>query len=339
MTFAVALGAVLLLIPLVKHLCVRFDLLDRPGPLKIHTSPIPRLGGLAIGLALLSGAVLAWGFAGFPSWACVGAFAIIWLAGLADDLRGLTPTLRLAAQIAAATLLWRSGLRIPIVENAVLNCIVTVLFVVYFVNAFNFLDGIDGLGAGTAAILAIAYGTFCASAISSAGLVTAWSLAGACLAFLIFNFPPASIFMGDSGSTLLGFSMAVLSLDFYRGASTRPGSLLFPILIASIPLLDAGLAILRRLQQHVSVASGDRRHIYDLLLARGWAPREVVLIFFALTTALVCAGWMSLRMASGMATVFVAVCCGILGFWAVHLGALRSADDANPARARAAFEQ
>jgi UDP-GlcNAc:undecaprenyl-phosphate GlcNAc-1-phosphate transferase len=256
-----------------------------------------------------------------------------------DDLHGLSPTLRLAAQITASTLLWTSGYRVPLVENPLMNMALTVLFVVCFVNAFNFLDGIDGLAAGTAAILAIGYGTICDIAISPAGLVAAWSLAGACLAFLAYNFPPASIFMGDSGSTLLGFSIAVMGLDLYRGVNSQPGSIAFPILIAAIPLLDAGLAVLRRLQRHVSVASGDRRHLYDLLLARGMTPRGVVLLFYALTTGLVCAGWVSLKAGPHAGLLLAATCWGVLGIWAVHLGALRWTHDANPARARTAFEQ
>ena len=338
MAFAVASGVVLLLIPAVKHLCTRFDLLDRPGSLKIHSKPIPRIGGVAIGLAMLSAAVLARNIPGRNSMAFVGAFALIWLAGLTDDLRELSPAIRLTAQIIAATLLWRSGLRVDLVENTALNFIVTTLFVLFFVNAFNFLDGIDGLAAGTAAILAIACGTICASGMSPAGLVLAWSLAGACVAFLTFNFPPASIFMGDSGSTVLGFSIAVMSLDYYRTADTRPSSLVFPILIAAVPLLDAGLAVLRRLRRHISVVTGDRRHLYDLVAARGYSPRDVVLTFYALTTGLVGAGWISLRIASSAAILLATACWVVLGFWAIHLGALRSGNDANPVRARAAFE-
>jgi UDP-GlcNAc:undecaprenyl-phosphate GlcNAc-1-phosphate transferase len=175
--------------------------------------------------------------------------------------------------------------------------------------------------------------------MSPASLFVASSLAGACLAFLAFNFPPASIFMGDSGSTLLGFSMAVISLDFYRGDSIRPGSLAFPFLIAAVPLLDAALAILRRLQRYVSIARGDRAHLYDLLVARGWGPRDVVLTFYALTIVLVCAGWVSLRVPAATAVLLAAACWGALGFWAIHLGALRSGDDANPVRAGTAFER
>jgi len=320
----IAFAAALLFTPCVQFTCRQWKLYDVPGPLKIHSRPIPRLGGVAIALALFSGIILPRDFRAFPSWPIFASLTVVWVAGLIDDVRGLPPVARLIAQITAASIIWEGGWRMPFVANTVLNLTATCVLVVWFVNAFNFLDGIDGLAAGTAALLAVGYGLGSASRLGIAGGTLAWALTGACLGFLCFNFAPAKIFMGDSGSTLLGFSLAFLALDLYRAHSAGVASPVFPVLIAAIPLLDAGLAIVRRVLSGGSPFNGDRRHFYDLLVERGWQPRKIVLVCYALTAGLVGIGWLSLRMAIGSAILLTAACWGMLATCAIRLGALRS---------------
>jgi len=139
------------------------------------------------------------------------------------------------------------------------------------VFSFNFLDGIDGLAAGIAGVIALAYIIFPGSAVGVVGCALAWSLLGACIGLLIFNFPPAKIFMGDSGSEALGFSVAFLGLDFIATKSANNASplLAFPLLVAALPLFDAILTILRRLESGRCPFHGDRRYFYDLLRAAG----------------------------------------------------------------------
>jgi len=285
---AVALGSVLVLVPLVRRLCFRWGLFDAPGHLKIHSEPIPRLGGVAIASALVAGiAAAVRGTDGGALFFAV-ALGLVWLAGFIDDLRGLAPVFRLLAQIAGAALLYAGGWRIAAFSSSTFGIFAECLFVILFVNAFNFLDGMDGLAAGITAVIALGYALIPGAALSPFGYAVAWSLLGACVGFLFFNFPPAKIFMGDSGSTVLGFCAAYLALDFIgaRGARGAASSLLFPFVIAALPILDALLVVTRRVARGRSPFRGDRGHFYDCLLAGGWTARRVAISCYFLTACL-----------------------------------------------------
>ncbi|MGA6961914.1 MAG: MraY family glycosyltransferase, partial [Candidatus Acidiferrales bacterium] len=293
--FAAALLLVLAAVPIIKRLCIRWRLFDPVGPLKIHASPVPRLGGIAIAAALLAGTLFAARAANSSLMFFGAAVALIWIAGLIDDIRELSPQLRLLAQIGGASLLYSGGWRLWPSGPSIVALLADCLWVVPFVNAFNFLDGADGLTAGVTSVIALAYIVFPAPALGIVGYAVAWSLLGACLGFLIFNFPPAKIFMGDSGSEVLGFGVAFLGLDFIatRGARTGAPVLIFPLLIAALPLFDAMLAVLRRVESGRSPFHGDRRHFYDLLRASGWTPRRVAITCYALTALLAGLGWLA----------------------------------------------
>lgn len=319
----VAFASSAILTPVARQICIRFGVLDRPGPLKIHAQPIPRLGGVVITLAIIGATVAGKLLPSRSSWSFIAALALVWSAGLIDDVRGLSPAFRLAAQATGALLLWRSGWNIPAFGSGAWNILATCLFVIVFANAFNFLDGTDGLAAGVAGIIALAY----IFAQSGLGLHfannVAWSLLGACTGFLLFNFPPAKIFMGDSGSTALGFSVAFLGLDFFRSSGGTTPSLVFPVLLAGLPLIDAGLAVVRRLQHRASPFYGDRRHFYDLLLARRWSARRVAFACYAITAGLGAIGWIGLRSDSRLFLLLAAMSFAALLLAALRLGSLR----------------
>jgi len=317
-----AFAVSVLLVPVVKRACEHFGILDQPGPLKIHSRPVARLGGIAIAIAIAAG-VLAGATGSFKELPVLVAFALVWLAGLTDDLRGVPPLLRLAAQILSALMLWNAGFRIPAGGNTPLSLLGTCAFVVAFVNAMNFWDGADGLAAGVAAIAALAFLFAPRAAGSVTSGVLASSLVGACLGFLIFSFPPAKIFMGDSGSTVLGLTLAFLALDFYHTKSKSPPVALFPVLVAALPLLDASLAVVRRISQHRSPLAGDRSHGYDLLLARGWPPRRVALFCYAATLALAAMALLALRTNEATFLLFDALVLAALLIAAIRSGALR----------------
>ncbi|MFZ0523345.1 MAG: MraY family glycosyltransferase [Candidatus Acidiferrales bacterium] len=189
------------------------------------------------------------------------------------------------------------------------------------VFAFNFLDGADGLAAGVTSVIAFAYILFPGGALGPIGYALAWSLLGASAAFLVFNFPPAKIFMGDSGSSALGFSVSFLSLDFIASkganATAAPTALIFPLLVAALPLADAVFAILRRLESGRSPFQGDRRHFYDLLLAAGWAARRVAITCYLLTALLAGLAWLATQgnrkqtLLLGMAAAVALLCAGV----------------------------
>jgi UDP-GlcNAc:undecaprenyl-phosphate GlcNAc-1-phosphate transferase len=193
------------------------------------------------------------------------------------------------------------------------------------VFAMNFMDGADGLAAGTAAIIATGYAALPAGVMSGMGATLSWSLLGAFVGFLAFNLPPrASIFMGDSGSTLLGYSLAYLALDFYSGNRTGHPNLLFPILIAAVPLLDAALAIVRRLRKFRSRLFGYPLHFYELLSSRGEPPWRILLASYSVTALLVIVGWLTLRMNIAEELMISALSVGALLAAALRLGALSS---------------
>lgn len=266
----------LALVPLVCAFCNRVQVLDRPGALKIHTRPIPRLGGVAIIAGVLAG-MFAFGFHTFLGQIHLfAAMFLIWLIGLLDDFWGLHPGLRLMAQLAAGVLLWRGGWRLSFAQGEIVSLIAVCLFVLVFVNAFNFWDGSDGLAAGAACAVALSFAVLPARAHGSHNLSLALELAAACAAFLFWNFPAAKIFLGDSGSTLLGFLVAVLSLNEGAASDTRY-MVIFPFAVAALPVFDALRIIVLRIARGVSPLVGDRCHIYDALLEKGWTSRTVAL--------------------------------------------------------------
>jgi UDP-GlcNAc:undecaprenyl-phosphate GlcNAc-1-phosphate transferase len=325
----IAFLAVLLLVPLVRVLCTKFRLYDLPGPLKIHTQPIPRLGGVAIALALILGVVAVRLPVGRSARFLLAAAMLVWISGLIDDVRGLHPAIRLIMQISAGFLLVHAGWTVPLCGNAMTDAAATCLYVVLFTNAFNFLDGADGIAAGVAAIIAIGYIELPNAAQNALGHASAWSLLGACAGFLLFNFPPAKIFMGDSGSSILGFVIVLLGLAVCRETGPAKSAfplLLFSVLAAALPLVDALLAVLRRIRRRASPLLGDRGHFYDLLLARGWAARQVALACYAVTAALVMTGWITMRLRFPEAILVDALIGLAMLVTSTRLGALRSQD-------------
>ena len=305
---------------MVRFAAERWQLYDPCGPLKIHTRSISRLGGVAMLPALLAGT---WVGGHQSLGAFYSAVMLVWILGILDDLRGVSPGFRLLVQAAAATLLWLTGLRIPTLPGF-LGFAAIVLFVLVVVNAFNMLDGVDGLAAGVAAVIATGYIFLNATSETAASTVLSWSLLGCCLSFLIFNFPPATIFMGDSGSTMLGLVTAFLGLDFYCSGKMPGNHLLVPLLFAGVPLLDAILAVLRRLRRWASPFQGDRRHFYDLLLQRGWTPTQIALCSYAVTGVLVAMGLLCDQAPWTVSVPVLTVLTGSLLLAAVRLGTLRS---------------
>lgn len=307
-------------LPVVKRVAVRFNLYDAPGPLKIHSAPIARLGGAAMMAGFAAGAFSAHILTSRHQ-APMFVLAAVWIVGLIDDVRSLGAVARFCVHIAAGATLWFAGWRLGWVSIPALDLILTCLFVAFLINAMNLLDGMDGLAAGTAAI--ICAGFLAISLADAAGLeaVVALSLLGACVGILSANAPPATIFMGDSGSTLIGIILAFLSLNWVR---ERPAqhSLLVPLFFLGVPLADAVLAILRRGRARTSLFSGDRRHYYDILLQRGLPVRSVFGISLGITAALVLTGYLVSR---GLLAGTIAAAFALFGLIvaALALGSLR----------------
>ena len=323
--FAVSLVCVLALVPLIRRLCVRWRIFDQPGVLKIHREPIPRLGGVAIAFALAAGVVSTQHNARGSGFFFAAALVLAWLAGFVDDLRQLGPPFRLLAQIGGAMLLYAGSWRVLSSSSIAFAIVVQCLFVILFVNAFNFLDGADGLAAGITAAIALGYAAMPGVGLSAFGYAVAWSLLGACVGFLIFNFPPAKIFMGDSGSTVLGFSVAFMGLDFIgaRGPGGAASSWLFPFLLAALPLLDALVVVTRRVMKRRSPFQGDRGHFYDYFLAAGWPARRLAICCYFLTGFLGLLGWFAVQRGIKRSLILGVGIFGALVVTALYSGARR----------------
>lgn len=294
--------------PLIRGFSARRGLVVVPGGRKIHDRPISQLGGVgifvgvAVALCVQVGgeAFLGWndvllgGNERF-SWLGVGAGIVLMFAiGLVDDIVNLAPLPKLAGQAAAASVVVLSGLRIDYVGNplghglimlGVLSIPATIIYLVGFANVMNLIDGLDGLAAGLAAIAAMSLLVLAAPANRLGAAALAATVIGACLGFLIFNFHPASIFMGDSGAMFLGFTLATISLLGVM-KTTATIALAIPLIVIGVPIFDTASAIIRRLRHNQPIHQADRGHIHHRLLGRGFNQRQTVLIIYAWSIAL-----------------------------------------------------
>lgn len=320
-TFLTAFGASVCLIPVVRYFALQWGLYDRAGELKIHVGAIPRVGGVAIAIAFVTALVASGQLLNREIVYFLGALVLVWLVALVDDLRDLPSSIRLFAQAVSAVLLYSGGWRADISHHPVINLFGTIVLVMWFVNSINFVDGADGLAAGITAVAALAFAILFAAQAAYLLLASATALLGCCLAFLIFNFPPASIFMGDCGSTTLGVVLGSLTLAFLRshhGATLEIG---VPLLFAALPLADAAFAVIRRLQQGKSPFAGDRRHFYDLLLNRGWSGRKVALVSYLASAVFALTGL--LGEISHMTVPLIILASTAVLVLGVHLGSLK----------------
>jgi UDP-GlcNAc:undecaprenyl-phosphate/decaprenyl-phosphate GlcNAc-1-phosphate transferase len=261
-----------------------------------HERPTPMLGGVGIFAGLLAGIGVAAAVGAAPAnrelLAIAGGAAILFAAGFADDVVSLGPIPKLAAQIAAALLLVFSGLTIEgLIGNRFLAGAVAVLWLVGMTNAFNLLDNMDGLAATLAGIAALFFAIDAVTAHPNrASLVLAIALGVACAAFLPFNLRPgrpAAVFMGDSGSQVLGFTLAALGLSAsWKVAGTTVATLVLPILVLAVPILDTTLVTIVRLLDGRPVYRGGRDHASHRLVYHGLSERRAVLLLAVVSIAL-----------------------------------------------------
>ena len=286
------------LTPLVTRLAHRYKWYDIPDSRKLHTGLIPRIGGLAIFLSitvattagLVTLAALGTRLPGpvGPLLAAAGGLMMIFGVGLFDDFVPLRARVKLLLQIIAAAIIAAGGMRIDSISLPLFGRLelglaavpVTVFWIVGMVNSVNLIDGRDGLAGG---ITAFAAAGLAVVALLQGHLLTAIAAVavfGAVCGFLVYNWPPASIFMGDSGSHLLGFTLAVLPLLDIAGAATL-STLVVPVTLVLIPILDCGAAVLRRVRQRVSLGTADTDHIHFILRDLGLSDRKILLAVYS----------------------------------------------------------
>ena len=304
MLFLIGLAVTMLATPLVKRLAVKLNAIDYPSSRRINTVPVPRMGGVAIFCGLIAALIAQYVGTTYFDWPVVfiphpkmdvdyrllGVSAlVVFLTGLIDDLKSLKPIQKLVGQIVAASIAAAAGLLIGDIVNPFgpgelalgwLAYPITVVYLVAFANIINLIDGLDGLAAGITAIASISLFvlTLMSGRLDAAALAVA--LAGCCVGFLRFNFNPASIFMGDSGALTLGFLLGVVALlGVTRTAALT--TLIVPLIVAGVPIIDTFAAIIRRRRGHTSIGQADKGHIQHRLISQGFNQRQAVLLIYA----------------------------------------------------------
>ncbi len=291
-------------VPIAKRIAIKLDAVDYPSKRRINKRPIPRLGGLAVFAGLIVAFIVqllgTW-YLGWPpvlvphpsmeiNYPLLGvSFLLIVATGAIDDVFQLKPKAKLAGQLAAAACAVASGVVIhSIVDPFGTDYIqlgwfaypITALYLVAYTNIINLIDGLDGLAAGISCIASLSMFSFAILAGRVDAAALALALAGSCFAFLRYNFHPASIFLGDSGSLLLGFALGTISLlNVSRTAALT--SLIIPLIVAGVPIIDTLSAIIRRTRAHVSIGQADKGHIHHRLIQEGYDQRQAVLLIYA----------------------------------------------------------
>lgn len=312
--FIVAIAVTIATTPLARKLAIRLGAIDYPDKRRVNKAPVPRMGGVAMFLGMIAACLTiilghyAFGWLnpfGFPFSLRVNFYLVaigvtfMFLVGLVDDAINLRARYKLAGQIIAACFIAASGLLLQNIQNpfvegsfiefGILAYPITVLYLVCFANVINLIDGLDGLASGISAISAMTMFAFAMLATRFDSALLCLIIVGVCIGFLKYNYHPASIFMGDSGSLLLGLSLGIVSL-MAVARSTLIISLLVPLLATGIPILDTAAAIIRRKRAHQPIDAPDKGHIHHRILSAGYTQQSTVLIIWAWTAMLAVCG-------------------------------------------------
>ncbi len=290
--FISALVISLALVPFVRYVSIQRGLVVEPRMDRWHHDPTPTMGGIGIVLAFSVTIIVSWilnpSQAEIP-WGILAGALVIFILGLYDDIKELSPPMKITGQLVAASLVVAQGYSTnfftPRIENAIVaqipNIVLSLIWIVGITNAINLLDNMDGLAAGIAFIAAMFLGYLFWRTGNYSMLTVSIALAGSILGFLVYNFPPASIFMGDSGSMFLGFILSVLAIARQPQASNVLAILGVPTLLFLLPILDTALVTTTRILRGESPAHGGRDHTSHRLIAFGFSERQVLLALFS----------------------------------------------------------
>lgn len=262
---------VLILVPIIGRIARFRRWVDAPSDERWHEEATPHLGGIALIAGVGVSVAVTGGMTAFSVFVWVGT-GLLFGAGLADDLWGLTPAVKLGVQFAAALLVLRAGLFFWPGGNMWVAVPLTVLWVLVLTNAVNLLDAMDGVAAGVGAVGVTALGTIAILQGQGALAAVSASIGGAAAGFLAYNVAPARIFMGDSGSLPVGYLLAVLGLGVLRPGQGS-ASLALPILVLAVPLFDTSFVIVTRLWRGQPVSKGGVDHVAHRLVRLGWSER------------------------------------------------------------------
>jgi UDP-GlcNAc:undecaprenyl-phosphate GlcNAc-1-phosphate transferase len=277
-----ALIASALLGPLAIRLARRYGWVDVPGtaPHKQHGVPTPMAGGPVLALALLAAYLIARPPAEAGVWGMLGGAALVGAGGLVDDRLGLSPAVKLLIQAAAAALLILVGVRVQITRLELLDLAITVVWVIGMVNAFNFVDSMDGLALGLAGIAAAFFMLVTIDSAQPVLAVLGAAILGAAVGGFVYNASPARLFLGDSGAQLLGFLLAALGIAYIPARAGLPQAVswFIPILVLGVPIFDMSLVVILRSLRREPVYRAGSDHTYHRLLRLGLDPIRAVLV-------------------------------------------------------------
>ena len=296
MAFVLAFLISFAMTPVAKKVAFKVGAIANPRKRDMHSKPIPRMGGIAIVAGFMITLFIIIQFITVLDWKQVigitsGAL-IIFLLGFFDDIYELSAKLKFLIQILAATIVALSGVSIPFISipfigNApmfldMLSIPITVIWIVGITNAVNFIDGLDGLAAGVSSIASLCLMVLSIYSGYPIAILLTTILAGSCLGFLPYNFNPASIFMGDTGSTFLGFILAVTSILGLLKSYTIV-TIVVAVLVLGLPVFDTAFAIIRRLLAGKPITAPDRGHLHHRLVDRGYSQKQAVITLYAIS--------------------------------------------------------
>lgn len=284
-TFVVSL----VITPFVKRFAFKIGAVDQPNNRKVHTKVMPRLGGLAIVISFFLGISLflpdtikAWPV-------LVGALVIV-VIGFIDDLKEISPRIKLMGQLVAAIVTVFGGIQIEYItlpSGEILNfgyfaIPITIIWIVGITNAINLIDGLDGLAAGVSSIALLTISGLALSMGNPLVALLSLLVLGSTMGFLVFNFHPAKIFMGDSGSLFLGYMISVLAImGLFKNVAIF--SLIVPIIAIGVPIIDTGFAIIRRIVKKMPLSSPDKLHLHHCLIRLGFSHKQTVILIYVLS--------------------------------------------------------
>lgn len=291
--FSTAFAISNVMTPLAMKVSIKLGAIDQPKARGMHKKPMPRMGGLAIYVGFMLTVFLLYRFVQYGETRKLTGFMIgasmIVVLGMIDDVCDLPAKLKFFVQILAALVVIYSGVRIHVVMWPVTRVLltlsgpITLLWIVGVTNAVNLIDGLDGLAAGVSSIAALCLMILCILTGDETAVVLTAALAGSCLGFLPRNFNPAQIFMGDTGATFLGYTLAVTSiLGVFKGYAML--ALVVSMLCLGFPIFDTLFAITRRLAKRQPIMQADRGHLHHKLIDRGFSQKQAVMILYGIST-------------------------------------------------------
>ena len=333
--FAISFILSLLSVPLVREFCFRTGRVKKPRKDRWHQSPTPTLGGIAMFIGF-AGAVVIFGFINHSTrdwpWHLMLASLIMFGMGVVDDFKPIAPPPKFVIQLVAAGIAIYFGNVIHFFPWPIANIVLTFVWLVGITNAINLLDNMDGLASGVSMIAAIILSYYFWRDGNQALLLLSMSMTGAILGFLVFNFPPAKIFMGDSGSMLLGFTLAALAVARQRQASNVFAIMGVPILLFLLPILDTTLVTITRLMRGQSPAQGGTDHTSHRLIAFGLSEKQAVLFLYGVAFLSGMSSTLLEALNYNLSLVMIPILLISLAVFTAYLGRLKVVSSLAPSR-------